>query len=115
MQERLLKLLCQIRPFHGIEQIISELPSSYLTRDMIALFQSAVKEYSQSKSSIYLRLAIEKLAKENEIQSQRTKEAVSYRFGSNDLCTLCRDALASESITFQNNQAVHTRCLRKQF
>lgn len=114
MQERLLKLLCQIRPFHGIEQIISELPSSYLTRDMIALFQSAVKEYSQSRSSIHLQLAIEKLAKENELQSQREKESVFHRFTSSDLCSLCRDALLNESITFQNNQAVHTRCLRKQ-
>jgi hypothetical protein len=115
MQERLLRLLCQIRPFQGIEQIISELPSSYLTRDMIALFQSAVKEYSQSKSSIHLRLAIEKLAKENELQRQREKEATFVRFGSTDLCSLCRDVLGAEGITFQNNNAVHTRCLRKQF
>lgn len=114
MQERLLRLLCQIRPFHGIEQIISDLPSSYLTRDMITLFQSAVNEYSQRKSSVHLQVAIDKLVKENQLQSQRKKEAMFLRIDSSDLCDLCRLALEKESIAFVNNKAVHSRCLRKQ-
>jgi hypothetical protein len=113
MQERFLRLLCQIQPFSGIENIIADLPDSYMTRDMITLFQNAIKEYRQHRSYLDLRLSIDKLIRDNEIENQLKKQSNSVRYDSTDKCDLCQEQLKNENISFVQNKVVHSRCLRK--
>jgi hypothetical protein len=111
--ERFAQLLRHVKPFLGIEEIIADLPSKFMTPNMVALLQNAVEEYDHSRANLHLRTAIGNIAKENTVEKQKKAQSICARFSFGDKCNVCKNALNTENISFLHNNPVHSRCLRK--